>query len=82
MVGSTWISFSSHLWSLYVTTATGNADFLDNDSAGKIATDKALTALNQKCIVSVIQLPGGYKDVQDIKEAEVLTNVIKTRSLW
>ena len=55
---------------------------LDNDSAGKIATDKALTALNQKCIVSVIQLPGGYKDVQDIKEAEVLTNVIQTRSLW
>ena len=55
---------------------------LDNDSAGQIATDKALTALNQRCIVSVIQIPGGYKDVQDIREAKALHEILETRSLW
>lgn len=55
---------------------------LDNDSAGQIATNKALTALNQRCIVSVIKIPGGYKDVQDVKEAKVLQEILQTRSLW
>ena len=55
---------------------------LDNDEAGKIATEKILTTLSQKCIVSTIQIPKGYKDVQDIRDTQILHSVLKNRTLW
>ena len=55
---------------------------LDNDSPGQLATEKSLTKLSGRCIVSKIELPEGYKDVQDIRETQILDKVIKQRLLW
>ena len=55
---------------------------LDGDQAGKNATEKCLTRLSNRCIVSTIQIPERYKDVQDIRDKEELMKVIKNRNLW
>ena len=55
---------------------------LDNDQAGINATEKSLTRLSTKCIVSSIQIPKEYKDVQDIRNKNELDRVIETRILW
>ena len=55
---------------------------LDNDKAGINATEKSLTRLSTKCIVSSIQIPQEYKDVQDIRNKNELDRVIETRILW
>ena len=57
---------------------------LDNDEAGINASEDMLTRLSNRCIVSVINIPKtgkGYKDVQDIKDREVLAKIIKQRKL-
>jgi len=55
---------------------------LDNDEAGKIGTSKALTALSSRCKISRVELKGGYKDVQDVRDKVVLTNIINERTFW
>ena len=55
---------------------------LDRDEAGKIATGKALTRLSERCIVSSITIPERYKDVQDIRDYDELSEVISNRNLW
>ena len=55
---------------------------LDNDTAGMQAAETMLTRLSSRCIVSVVQVPKGYKDVQDIKDATILTDIIEQRELW
>ena len=55
---------------------------LDNDEAGEKATEKILTNLSQRCVVSTIQIPKGYKDVQDIRDNKLLHEVLETRALW
>ena len=55
---------------------------LDNDQAGRNATEKSLTRLSTKCIVSSIKIPQEYKDVQDIRNSNELDRVIETRILW
>ena len=55
---------------------------LDNDEAGKIGVSKALTTLSNRCRVSRISLPGGYKDVQDIRDITVLKETVKQRTYW
>ena len=55
---------------------------LDNDQAGRNATEKSLTRLSTKCIVSSIKIPQEYKDVQDIRNKNELDRVIETRILW
>lgn len=55
---------------------------LDNDEAGLKAAENMLTRLSDRCIVSVTQVPKGYKDVQDIRDKEVLAEIIKQRKLW
>jgi DNA primase len=55
---------------------------LDGDEAGQIATEKFLTRLNARCIVSNITIPERYKDVQDIRDKEELAEVISNRNLW
>lgn len=55
---------------------------LDNDQAGRDATEKSLTRLSTKCIVSSIKIPQEYKDVQDIRNKNELDRVIETRILW
>lgn len=55
---------------------------LDNDEAGTKATEKVLTTLSQRCVVSTIQIPKGYKDVQDIRDRDILHGVLANRALW
>jgi len=55
---------------------------LDRDNAGNIATTKFLTKLSSRCIVSRIIIPERYKDVQDVRDKDELTNIINNRNLW
>lgn len=55
---------------------------LDNDNAGEIGMQKALTSLMIRCKVSRVNLPGGYKDVQDIRDTNLLKEVINSRTYW
>ena len=55
---------------------------LDNDTAGEIGMQKALTALSTRCRVSRVSLPGGYKDVQDIRDIETLNKTVEKRIYW
>jgi len=43
---------------------------------------KALTALSNRCKISKIELKGGYKDVQDVRDKVVLTDIINERTFW
>ena len=55
---------------------------LDNDKAGEIGMQKALTSLSTRCRVSRVSLPGGYKDVQDIRDITVLNETVEKRIYW
>ena len=55
---------------------------LDSDEAGQNATEKFLTRLSGRCIVSTITIPKRYKDVQDMRNKEELSEVISNRNLW
>ena len=55
---------------------------LDNDKAGEIGMQKALTSLMIRCKVSRVNIPGGYKDVQDIRNVDLLKEVINSRTYW
>ena len=55
---------------------------LDNDDAGKIGTDRIMSCISKRFVVSYIQLPNGYKDVQDIRNETLLNNIIKERTFW
>jgi len=53
---------------------------LDNDEAGRIGLNKAMTCLSQNFMVSYIKIPKEFKDVQDIRDSEVLQSIIKERT--
>jgi len=55
---------------------------LDNDEAGKIGTDRAMTCISKSFVVSYVQLPKGYKDVQDIRDENILKETINNRTFW
>ena len=55
---------------------------LDNDDAGRIGLEKAMNDLYPKFMVSRIQLPKEYKDVQEIRDRELLTSIIKERTFF
>ena len=55
---------------------------LDNDEAGRLGTEKALTRLGNSCKISYITLPDGIKDVQDIPTKSLLDEVINDRNYW
>ena len=55
---------------------------LDNDDAGRIGKDRAFKLLDNKIRVSTIDVPKEYKDVQDIKSYDILTNVINNKKYW
>jgi DNA primase len=54
----------------------------DNDEAGQIGLDKALTVLGDGVRVSYVKIPEPYKDVQDIREYATLDRVLKDRNYW
>lgn len=55
---------------------------LDNDDAGQKGKKRAFELLNNKTKVSHINIPEGYKDVQDIKSYDILSNIIKNKKYW
>ena len=55
---------------------------LDNDDAGRIGTDRALSCISNRFVVSYVQIPNGYKDVQDIRDENILKELIKERTFW
>lgn len=55
---------------------------LDNDEAGQIGREKALTYLGQSVRLAYIDLPSPYKDVQDIKDKTVIDKLIQDRNYW
>ena len=54
----------------------------DNDEAGQIGLDKALTVLGDGVRVSYVKIPEPYKDVQDIRKSDILDTVLKDRNYW
>mgnify|MGYP006404932307 CR=1 FL=1 len=57
---------------------------LDADKSGRKGIDKAMEVLYNKVMVSYIKFPqsSGYKDVQDIREPNVLKEVIESSSIF
>lgn len=57
---------------------------LDNDRAGEIGMQNALTTLSNRCKVSRTHLTniGGFKDVQEVRDVNLLQKVIETRTYW
>ena len=54
---------------------------LDNDSPGKAATEKIAAKLEKYALVSQITLPKTVKDVQEIRDSMVLSDVVNSRTL-
>ena len=55
---------------------------LDNDDAGRIGLEKAMTCLQPKVMVSYIKLPEEYKDVQEVRDSTLLTNILQERTFF
>ncbi len=55
---------------------------LDNDEAGRIGLEKAMNCLNTKMMVSYIKLPKEYKDVQDVRDENLLIQILQDRTFF
>ena len=55
---------------------------LDSDEVGRKGVADMMTTLNSSFMVSYIELPKGYKDVQEIRRKDDLTKVIDQRYYW
>ena len=55
---------------------------LDNDNAGKKGAENIWSDLSTNFIVSYIKIPRGYKDVQDIRDKNMLCDIIQARNYW
>lgn len=55
---------------------------LDNDAPGQRALEVISNKLSKYGIVARIEIPDGYKDVQDIRDPKLLKMVIKNRVLF
>ena len=55
---------------------------LDNDEAGQIGKEKALTYLGQSVKLTYIDIPSAYKDVQEIKDKHIVEELIQNRNYW
>lgn len=63
---------------------TGVPEFvlcLDNDEAGQKGTVKVKERLERAGLVTLTYLPDWAKDIQDIKDPQIIDNVIKNRTL-
>jgi len=52
---------------------------LDNDERGKTMAQKSFTLLQKRYIISIVNLPEEYKDVQEVRTPSVLKEAIKSR---
>jgi hypothetical protein len=41
-----------------------------------------LSCISNRFVVSYVQIPNGYKDVQDIRDENILKELIKERTFW
>lgn len=55
---------------------------LDSDIAGQAATEKLFSRLKKHHVVTCIALPKGVKDVQEVRNLDYLTEIIKNRSVY
>ena len=55
---------------------------LDNDEAGQRASDRLSDGLRNKTVLSYIEIPSEYKDVQDVRSYDILNNIINNRQYW
>jgi len=55
---------------------------LDNDGAGKKGRDYILTRLSNRVNISYLKLPKQYKDVQEVKNYDILKETIENRRIW
>ena len=55
---------------------------LDNDEAGQKGISKATLDMNGRFLLSYLNLPKEYKDVQEIRSRNQLTKILKNTELW
>jgi DNA primase len=55
---------------------------LDNDQPGRDAAEHIQRRLRKYFVVSKIELPNGVKDVQEIRESEILVEVMNNRTIF
>lgn len=55
---------------------------LDNDMAGQRGSARLDHELRHKIALSYIEIPDGYKDVQDVRSYDILKNIINNRQYW
>lgn len=55
---------------------------LDNDDAGKQGIKKATVDMQDRFMITFINIPIQYKDVQDIRHSNDLKSILTTRSIW
>ncbi len=55
---------------------------LDNDEAGQIGLNAAMACISERSVVSYIQIPNEFKDVQDIRNTNKLENIINKRTFF
>ena len=55
---------------------------LDNDEAGKLGSERISTCISKRFVITYIQLPKEYKDVQDVRNIDELQHIIDTRTFW
>ena len=55
---------------------------LDNDEAGQIGLNAAMACISERSVVSYVQLPNGFKDVQEIRNINILDETINKRTFF
>jgi DNA primase len=55
---------------------------LDNDEAGRNGINQATIDLRNSFMLSYIELPNNVKDVQEIRQRDVLQDIMENRTLW
>ena len=55
---------------------------LDNDEAGQIGLNAAMACISERSVVSYIQIPNEFKDVQDIRNTNKLSEIINKRTFF
>ena len=55
---------------------------LDNDEAGRKGISKATVDLKDGFLLSYLNLPENVKDIQEIRQTNVLHELVKNRTNW
>jgi len=55
---------------------------LDNDEAGRKGMDKATVDMENRFLITYLEMPKTYKDVQEIRDINVLHKVMNTKTIF